>query len=332
MFPRPPIKLFCLGTAAFLLLSGFSELTLGERSIAPPSSWQAPDNSTVLQYRVLKIIENAQRRHIPTANEPIFAPTCVHAPTISDFFNLSDVQASSSRETATATPQPDLNRPATNVNDVFNVIRMSRWGNAVMNKFYPKFGYGIRIDQFTAEMKAAEQKNGRRAAAVYDADAKTIYVNKAERIGTVAPILLHEIVHSLDGDFARSVEREREMWKEFDREVNNILKASAARTSKEPDSLQETDFLTEELAKMRNLKTAVEQFRDVRVYRAERVAYDMYYNVLKDLSDLFPRYYRTGSAARQNIRPYDDKELIRIEGLSPDTIDRYKRGLCKTKL
>lgn len=313
----------------FVVALGSKALAAGERSLSPGLTWQKPASSAMLQYRVLKIIENEQRRHPLPKEELVFAPTCILKATTSDFFEISDLQAK--REVATVGIRPDLSLPARNLNDVFNVLRLTRWGNAVMKKFFPKFGFDIKIDQFTEDMKEVERQRGRRAAAVYDVDTKTIFVNRSEQIGTVAPILLHEIVHSLDQDFTRSVERERQLWSEFDRDINAILRDVAVRARKQPDDLEQHDFAPEELARMRRMKSVIEEFRDVRVYRAERVAYDMYYNVLVELADLFPKYYKNGPLARTNVRPYDDEELIRTEGLDPDVIDKFKRGLCKTR-
>lgn len=314
----------------FVLIALFTSPVWGEdEDDVPTNPWESPAAQAFLQSRFQRLIEAAQRRKPPTARQPVYAPSCILTPTASDFFDLADIRGARGLASKSKVA-PLLDRPAVRLNDVFEVIRATKWGSAVLKKFLPRFGFEIKIEHFTDSMKNDEWQRGRRAAALFDVDSRTIFVNRSEKIGTVAPILLHEIVHSLDKDFARAVEYERRLWQELDRDVNQLVRTAAERSGKTIAELLPPDFRPEEIELLAQKKTLVDQFRDVRVYRAERVAYDLYHNVYSELVELFPAFYRPPGKPSRPASPYTDEDLVRIERLSVDTIVRYQNGLCRT--
>jgi hypothetical protein len=278
----------------------------------------------MLMHRLTKILLHNSSLFVRPATEPIVAATCVRAPTSSDFIDLI---AADKPQTPTAPlPRTALARPSTQLKDVFQLLRQTRTGRAVLAKFDPKFGFEVKVEQYHDDMKRQER---RKAAALYDLDRRTIYIDRKEPVGNLAPILLHEIVHSLDKDYRRAVEKEKELWGEFDRELENMLRLVATRKRKSVETLEENDFTHGELQDIVRMKLAMEQFRDIRIYRAERVAYDLYFETLKELTTQYPEFYLSAGRRPAALKAFSDRDLIRVEGLSTVTVQKYQSGNCK---
>lgn len=287
------------------------------------STWE-PSGDQMLMHRLTKLLLHNSALFVRPAAEPVVAATCVRSPTGSNFVDL--VAADKPVSPTPAVPPATLFAPSKQLKEVFALLRKTRTGRAVLAKFDPKFGFEVKVEQYRDEMKRAEK---RRAAALYDLEKRTIYIDRTESVGNLAPILLHEIVHSLDNDYRRAVEKEKELWGEFDRELENLLRLVASRRRKAVESLTEEDFTQGELNDIIRMKLAMEQFRDIRIYRAERVAYDLYFEVLKELSAQYPDFYLSRGRQLSSLKPFSDRDLTRVEGLSPVTIEKYQTGLCK---
>lgn len=272
-------------------------------------------------HRLSKILLHNTTRFQRPPTEPVVASTCVRVPTIPDF-----AEAQSAAVAVPPISETLLAKKATNFKEVFSVLRQTPTGRAVMAKFDPKFGFEVKVEQYGPASSAV---GGKRAAAIFDLEKRTIYVDRQEKIGTVAPILLHEMIHSLDKDYLRAVEREKALWNEFDGELMTLLRAVSRRSGKATESLEEADFAKSELDDVVRMKLALEQYRDVRIYRAERVAYDFYYQVLYELAEKYPQFYLAGRRSLASLHPFSDADLIRVENLSPLTIQKYKSGLCR---
>ncbi len=287
------------------------------------STWEPPGEQ-MLMHRLTKVLLHNSKLFVRPPTEPVVAATCVIAPTSSDFvdFIAADKPVAPGARVASLR----LRKPAATLKDVFHLLRQTRTGRAVLAKFDPKFGFEVKIEQ---QFDKFEHAVAKRAAALFDIDKRTIYINRQEEVGNLAPILLHEIVHSLDKDYRRAVEKEKELWGEFDRDLENLLRAVASRRNKPVESLGDDDFLPAELNDIVRMKLAMEQFRDVRIYRAERVAYDLYFETLKELAAQYPEYYLSPGRKLASLKPFSDRDLTRVEGLSPVTIQKYQKGLCK---
>ncbi len=285
--------------------------------------WE-PNPDQMLMHRLSKILLNNSSRFVRPVTEPVVASTCVRAPTISDF--IDSQAAITAAVQAPPLSRSTLKRSATNFKEIFALLRQTPTGRAVLAKFDPKFGFEIKVEQFSAAMKTGEK---RRASALFDLERKTIFVDRKEVIGNLAPIFLHEIIHSLDKDYTRAVEREKELWGEFDNDLNTLLRLASRRKNKIIESLEENDFSKKEIDDIVRMKIAMEQFRDIRIYRAERVAYDFYFEVLKELAEQYPDFYLPNGRQMASLHPFADDQLVKIEGLSPTSITKYKKGLCK---
>ncbi len=305
-----------------LLSLGLSGAISGEESRVG-STWE-PSSDQVLLHRLTKILLHNSSRFNRPATEPVVAATCVLAPTISDFYDSNAAKLTSSA--VASLPPLSLAKSSSNLKEVFGLLRQTKTGRAVLAKFEPKFGFEVKVDQFASAMNQADR---RKASALFDLEKKTIYIDRKETIGNLAPILLHEMVHSLDKDYLRAVEREKELWAEFDRDLDVLLKSVARRTGKIAEELEESDYLSSELTDIVRMKLAMEQFRDVRVYRAERVAYDLYFDVLRELADQYPDFYIKKSRRLSSLHAFSDHELTRVEGLSGVTITKYRNGICR---
>jgi len=316
-----PGLLALVGLLALLPRWGHGEELRPPRAALPPF----PESS--LTSRKRQFLEMAASKATLPRDSAVLAPTCVRLPTLSDFFPSSAVE----RGTASVPKiQALLARPAARLHEVFEVLKATRWGRAVLAKFLPRYGFEIKIEHFTDAMREEERAGGRLAAALYSPMRRTIYIDRSQPVGFVAPILLHEIVHSLDQDAARAAEGETALWKVLAEALDAEIDDAAEKGDKGVDQVTLRDLSPTQISRLGQARLALAQYRDVRIYRMERVAYDVYKQVLRDLSALFPAYYGPRLAAGWD-QAYGDDALARAENLDPATIARYRAGLCRTQ-
>ena len=195
-----------------MIQRAFILATLTLAGLAAASGWE-PDPDQMVVHRLSKILMHNSARFSRPPAEPVVASTCVRVPTISDFV------ANDAAGPAALAPLPlaesVLSKKASQFKEVFDLLRQTPTGRKVLAKFDPKFGFEVKVEQYSPTTLAVGAK---KAAALFDLDKRTIYIDRREKVGTVAPILLHEMIHSLDKDYLRAVEREKTLWNEFDGE------------------------------------------------------------------------------------------------------------------
>ncbi len=293
------------------------------------SQWATPSREEVGSYKTLKFIDGAQRSAPLGQYEKVFASTCRNNLVLSDFLDEAELKR-------VTPPEPvDLSAPVTQPLDAFRAIRATVLGRAILKKFMPKYGTEIKVEM--TDPRAIKEDSRSSALAFYDPLRKLIRIEKDAEIGMVAFVLLHEIVHSLDRDYGNAVAKHMKLYETFYAEVDRVSGLAATRFRKRPDQLAQSDFQPEELARLARLKLAMEQIQDIQIFRAERFAYDASYDVWKQLSDLFPGYYKkkpsravAGEGFDLKGPPvfYSDDDVVRINNLNPTYIRKFREGKC----
>lgn len=244
--------------------------------------------------------------------ESVSAPTCARQPNFANFFSLSDLNVSSKPTTANA--DLILDAPAKSVAAIFKLLRTTEIGRAILDKFAPRYGFDIRVKPFQRTHLASVGKGT--AEAVFDIEEKTIYVDLGSALGKVAFVFLHEVVHSLDEELASGYRKEQELREEFERELKKI--ESRTRTT-------DRILTVKERIRLARARLRLQQFQDVRLYRAERFAYDASYKVWQELAYRFPKYYQ-GEGKRPAV--HTDAWLVQTMGLRADSITLFQKGKC----
>ena len=227
--------------------------------------------------------------------------------------------------------QIDLKKKANNVKDVFEVIAATEIGRKVLKDFMPQFTSGkIKIEQLTPEVREKHKVSSSGAAAfVYDGNTKTIYIDKDSEVGVAAPLLLHEIVHSLDQDYIGTFARNNELWKLFRTRGKEIMAQAAARVGKPEKQLKDSDFNQAELDQLYKLKTESDKFNDIRDFRTERLAYGAQDQFIREFTSTFPCYdgYISAHGKKGHIlhKFLSDDEIVKGYNLNSIYINEYKR-------
>lgn len=256
-----------------------------------------------------------------TMEATVASPSCTAQPTITDFFG---VDPEAKKPASGPVDVTLLAKRNPSIQELWSILRSTGIGSAILKKFEPKYGYEVRI----VFSDIPESSNtAARAAAQYRPADKTIVIERQREAGAIAFVLLHEMVHALDGDYRRALDKEKQLREGFQQLLDhNIIattklpaKTPKARSPKPPPAL-------EELAQQYEV---LRQFRDMRVYRAERFAYDASYEAWTELSKLYPAYYQGRGLAGQPVH-YSDEWLVKILRIRPKYLEKYRQGACRT--
>jgi hypothetical protein len=205
--------------------------------------------------------------------------------------------------------------------DLWNILRSTQMGSAILRKFEPKYGYEFRV-VFAPIPKKGEAL----AAALYRPADKTILIQPDREAGEIAFVLLHEMVHALDGDYRRALDREKELRAIFTSHLEqSVYLKSKAHLNPVKNAPKREPYPLARLAQEYEL---LRQFRDMRVYRAERFAYDASYEAWKELSSLYPEYYSGRGLAGSPVH-YSDEWLAKILKIRPAYLQKYAKGECR---
>ena len=229
--------------------------------------------------------------------------------------------------------QIDLKKRADNVKEVFEVIANSKIGRAVLTEFLPQYRSGhIQIEPLTPEVRQREPFPPDKIGAIfsYDGHSSVIYIeinqqeNEKTELGVLAPRLLHEIVHSLDGMVIGGFAREIELGQLLNTRSREIMRQVAVRTGKPEEELRNSDFNQAESDELNKLRTDAERFKNIRRFKGERLAYNVQSQFIRELMELFPCYknYAFTHEGKGNLiyEPSDDAIINQYE-LNPDYIN-----------
>lgn len=247
---------------------------------------------------------------------PVASPSCTATPTLTDFFAI--------RPNAQVGPRVTLEmlrQRGPKLTDLWNILRSTQMGSAILRKFEPKYGYEFRVI-FAPIPKKGESL----AAALYRPADKTILIQPDREAGEIAFVLLHEMVHALDGDYRRALDREKELRAVFTSHLEqSVYLKSKAHLKPVKNAPKREPYPLALLAQEYEL---LRQFRDMRVYRAERFAYDASYEAWKELSSLYPEYY-SGRGLSGSPVHYTDEWLAKILKIRPAYLQKYAKGECR---
>ncbi len=296
------------------------------------SPWTSPSQEEVGAYKLQKLIQQEERAWVQGPEEPVSASTCRRNLVLAEFLDEAELK----RPPAPTEPL-SLSAAVTQPLDVFRVIRATTLGRAILKKFLPKYGTEIKVEMSDAATIRNESQSS--ALAFYDPTRRLIRIEKNVEVGMVAFVLLHEIVHSLDGDYGNAIQKQATVEGAFEKEMERVTGLANAKHPKYPDRLAKSDLPSEDLQRLVRMKRAMDQMHDIQIFRAERFAYDASYDIWKQLGQIFPKYYK-GSQGREvagkvriNLKGspvfYDDAHIVSINGLNPAYIQKYKDGKCR---
>lgn len=295
-------------------------------------NWTTPSREEIGAYKTRKFIENASRSRPLTTADWVAASTCRRTLVLSEFLDEAELKLPD------PTPEPfTLSGPVTVPLDAFRAIRATTLGRAILKKFMPKYGTDIRVEMSDPQVIREESQST--ALAFYDPLRKLIRIERNAEIGTVAFVLLHEMIHALDQDYGMAIRKQAQLKETYEAEVDRVAGLAATKYRKRPDQLSQSDIPPEDIIRLARLKQAMDQMQDIQIFRAERYAYDASYDVWKQLAQIFPDYYRNppgrdlAGQNRINLKGepvfYDDDHIVRINNLNPVFIRKYKEGKCK---
>ncbi len=247
---------------------------------------------------------------------PVASPSCTTTPTLTDFFAI--------RPNAEIGPRVSLEmlkQRGPKLTDLWNILRSTQMGSAILRKFEPKYGYEFRV-VFAPIPKKGEAL----AAALYRPADKTILIQPEREAGEIAFVLLHEMVHALDGDYRRALDREKELRAVFTSHLEQSVHLKSKAHLKPVKNAPKREPYP--LARLAEEYELLRQFRDMRVYRAERFAYDASYEAWKELSSLYPEYYSGRGLAGSPVH-YTDEWLAKILKIRPSYLQKYAKGECR---
>lgn len=238
------------------------------------------------------------------------APSCVKAATLTDFIGVAGAPPLETETLASL-----LGEPAQSIHSLFKILETSPTASRILAKFRPKFGFEVKVSHFSEnDRKLASTPN---PAALYDPETRTIYIDKTRKNGDVAFVFLHEMVHSMDQDLEKALEKERQLRETFRAEFAQMVgEFPEIRYDYELPKARR-DSISKRYAEML-------EYRDIRLYRAERFAYDASFAVWKELAKRFPTYYDQHNQPSEHT----DDTLIKILRLHPETVRNYSTGRC----
>lgn len=304
-----------------------------------PMLWEMPKDPLVGGLKLINLMDRRLAARLQRPKQPIIADNCTRRSPASDFLNVETFQGKSTAEPVNV-PVALLAYPAEQVNDLFNVMRTTKLGRAVVEKFIPIFGTGIAIRHMTEK----DQLVAPTALAYFRVDEKAIYINKKQERGRVAFILLHEIVHSLDKESQATDAKLAKLSVDFYKDLDRTVNATAYRNSVTSANLMEDHYSAADLERLEQRYAAIQEVKDVMLFQTERLAHDASFTVWNELAAKYPSYYKKPKSRAEEAllrrRPagaksvddepwyFDDEKIIRTSNLNGHVIDKLKAGTC----
>lgn len=295
---------------------------LGEGYYTPQGGfWRAPSQEEVGYYKARKTISVLQRSLQFTPDSTVYASTCRQTLVLSDFLDRKELTPRKT-DGQPVVPPASMGQLPTGMAQLFKVIQGTVLGRAVLKKFMPKYGFDVKVtfEDSTKIRQAARSST----LAYFNPLTREIRVYKSGELGKTAFVLLHEIIHALDSDYRRAVDKQQRLRAQFERELGQLVRSTSTRLGKPKDNLLQVDFPPAELQRLAWMKNVIEEMDMIQIFRAERFAYDASYDVWKELSRIYPAFYR-----RFPPTYHTDEKIVALNGLDGSVIDRYKKGNCK---
>jgi hypothetical protein len=289
----------------------------------PQTNYWTPETETVAGFDKALRLASRVTENMAYRIKKVHASTCRQTLVLSEFMDTAEL----SRPSSPASPKiaNSLKTPAHSVSELFEIIQTTVIGRAILKKFLKSFGYENKIEFHTAKeiSQISKQAIGVPALAFYAPMRKAIWIDRNAERGQVAYVLLHEIVHALDRDYDLAVSKLAPLTKHVGYLVMRVTRRTSERTRKAFDQLTELDFTNDDINLIAKKLLLLAELQSVQVFRTERFAYDASYDVQKELSKLYPRYY-TGPFRQPN-----DDGIIRVNALFKRFVDLYKDNQCE---
>lgn len=206
------------------------------------------------------------------------------------------------------------------VEESFKLMAFSGAGRKVLKEFLPRYSKGEIQIRFLDPSVSMEVMGGANLAGipaggfVFDGQRKTIFIEKDMEVGLLAPLLFHEMVHSVDEDYLNSYPQQEKLWESFRQKSKSILQKGSERTGKAYSELTPLDLTLDETEELQALREETERFDQVRLFIAERKAYTELFVFVDQLSQCLPGYseYVGAQVARGYVlnRPITDEEIV----------------------
>lgn len=203
------------------------------------------------------------------------------------------------------------------IEEAFRLIAQTPIGRSVLKKFLILYATGKII-----LIEATPEQLGSSAASfVYEKGEKKVYYQNNLELGLLAPLLFHEIVHSTDEDYVKSLPIQEKLWMEFLNKSHDILMGASRRLNKNPFAIQKTELNLTEIDEIERLKDSSKRHDQVKLFIAERKAYTELYYFIKELknnvqsySDYIDKLKEKGYCFHRQIT---DEEIIEGYHLNP---------------
>lgn len=293
-------------------------------------NWSKPSTKTVGYYKIRKLIKLIAQQETLNATSSVIASSCRKNLVLSDFLDKATLaldQSSPIRKNKL----PDLNQPAESVSELFKLLRTTRLGRAILDKFMPLYGYQVKISFSDKNLTTL---------AYYDPTQKAIFLKPDTEVGSLAPVLIHEMIHALDVDFHNGIAKIQGAQNTLEQQLKITVQRTATRMGKQPYQLIQNDFYPSDLQYLAKIQTTIEQMNAVQVFRAERFAYDASFDIWKELAQLFPSYYNPQAESVRGLsqirhkelkgspKYYTDEHIIESNYLNALYVKKYLSGRC----
>jgi hypothetical protein len=217
----------------------------------------------------------------------------------------------------------DFRQRAPTYDQLFKFLSLSAAGRRTIDAFIPRFvKREIRILHMKPDSLGADGVDGTPAGGfIFDGRGRRIYVDRDEELGLQAPLLFHEMVHSLDEEYITSFGMSEKLWANLRTRSQALLRLVAYRKGKPAEEILGSDLEPAELDELARLKARCQTHDHRRIFRAERKAYAALAELTAELSRLVPGYadFLTEKRGEGHIldRPVTDAEIVVGYRLNP---------------
>ena len=158
--------------------------------------------------------------------------------------------------------QVDFHNTLESLDEVFRIISLSKLGKKTLSQFLPLLQSGeIWVEDLLREDAIRLQReNGVHgsveAAFYYDGNQKRIYVNSRCKVGLLAPLFFHEMVHSLDEEYIRSYHDNQLLWQDFQEYAEKVMAEASMKSQKKVSEIRVEDCNQQDFLKLLDLKNS----------------------------------------------------------------------------
>lgn len=203
---------------------------------------------------------------------------------------------------------------------IFTLISQSMTGRSILEKFLPEYHRGhIRIEPMDADTEN-QLTQGRalkgRACSGFEIkrNQSVIYIDFSLEKGVLAPLLFHEIVHSLDQNFIDELNHCNEMLNRLKLQGEQILTELAKKTNRPIEKIPLAECPKSKLDHLEQLRHEYDKRDQKRILKSELRSYNLQRQMVDELCKKIPEYavyIRTWEAQGYRLRnTLSEKEII----------------------